>query len=258
MKHELDEYAYINSFVHDWEPRLKMIGLLVLIFAFAFVQDLRLLPPMLIITAAIFVLSRLPWRFLASRLKIPGLFIGFLVVSLPFVSGQTPLAELGPLTIWEEGVASAVLIIVRFVCIITLSLILFGTTKITTNLKAMRALRVPDIMVDMILLTYRYLFEIGYYFSSTRTAVRMRGYEGSKLSMNNIRTLASLMGNLLVRSYEQAERVYKAMILRGYGYGPLNYDEFNPQMRDKLYLMAVCLIALAFISLQIYLQTEFA
>jgi len=53
MRLHLDEYSHLDSPLHTWETRSKLIGFLVLIFAFSFVQDLHLLPAMLIVTAAI-------------------------------------------------------------------------------------------------------------------------------------------------------------------------------------------------------------
>ena len=60
MKLRIDEYTDLSSLLHRWEPRCKLIGLVVLIFAFSFVRDLRMLLAMVVVTVTIYVISKLP------------------------------------------------------------------------------------------------------------------------------------------------------------------------------------------------------
>ncbi len=219
MKLALDQYAHLDSPLHRWHQQLKLIALGGLIFAFAFVETLALLPVMIAITAILFGLSQLPLRFLLSRLQYPGIFIAAVVIVLPLVSGETVLWEWGGIAIRQEGLLSVLLIVTRFVCILTISLILFGTAPFLSSIKAMRSLGLPRVIVDMTLLSYRYLESFGETLTTMQRAMKLRGFEAHRLSRRNTTRLASLMGSLLVRSYEQSQQVYHAMILRGYSYG---------------------------------------
>jgi cobalt/nickel transport system permease protein len=243
----LDQYAHLDSPVHRWTMTTKLIGLIVLMFTFAIVTSPWLLVPMIIVTALIFHLSKLPLPFLRSRLQTPGFFILFLVVLLPFITGSTPLITVGPLTIYVEGLSSAILLAVRFICILTLTVILFGTDTFLNAIRAMRALKFPDTLADITLLTYRYIFEVGNTFAQLRVAVRLRGFRNNRFSLQTISVLASLLGNMLVRSYEQSDRVYKAMILRGYGAGPVSLSEFDVSRNDILKLVTMLAVATAFV-----------
>ena len=249
----LDRYATLDSPLHRWEPRTKLTGLLALIFAFSAVRDWRLLPLMYAITIVIFGLSKLPGHFLRSRLKLPGYFIASIVLLLPFISGSTELLRLGPLALRAEGLLTALLIASRFVCIITVALVLFGTASFLTTIKALRALGLSEILADMILLTYRYLFEMADTLASMRTAIRLRGFDGHKLSRANLRTLASLIGSLLVRSYEQAEQVYKAMVLRGYGAGKIASDVFVTGAKDVSMCAVSIGLAITLLGIQLFI-----
>ncbi|MBO0350953.1 cobalt ECF transporter T component CbiQ, partial [Phormidium pseudopriestleyi FRX01] len=71
MKFGLDDYAYLKSPLHQWEPRCKLIGLMGLIFAFAMVRDPRLILPMLGVSAGIYLLSQLPVSYWRTRLRYP-------------------------------------------------------------------------------------------------------------------------------------------------------------------------------------------
>ena len=217
MKLILDRYAYLDSPLHRWHQGYKLVGLLSLIFAFAFIQNIWLLPITIVITCILFSLSRIPVSFLIQRLRYPSWFILAVIILLPFISGSTPVLELGWLTIKEEGFWQAVLISVRFFCILTLSIVLFGTAPFLSSIKAMRSLGIPRVIVDMTLLSYRYLEELGEMFTTMQQAMRLRGFKTKGLNRRTLSVFAQLTGSILVRSYDRSLRIYQAMILRGYG-----------------------------------------
>lgn len=236
-----------------------------LIFAFAVVEDLALVPPMLAATTIFYGLSRLPVSLWRQRLHYPGFFIVGVVVVLPLVSGETVLAQWGPIALYWEGTEAALLIISRFISILTLSLILLSTGSVLQTLHALRSLGLPRILADMTLLSYRYLQELETMARTMGQAMVLRGYgqgdRGQSATVAHFHTeiavptgasaapspaglpprspqppqtrlqacrrwwqsitqMAALLGTLLLRSYEQSERVYQAMILRGYGASP--------------------------------------
>ena len=254
MKLLLDEYAHLDSPLHRWEPRCRLVAFIALIFAFSFVRDLRLLPAMVAASFALYAVSRLPVSFLLTRLRFPGFFLLMTAVLLPFLSGQTVIARLGPLALRQEGCLDLLLIVVRFVCILTAGLILFGTAPFLTTIKAMRALGLPPILADMTLFSYRYIYEIGDDLETMETAMGLRGFRPRRASGRALGVLASLAGSILVRSYEQSERVYKAMILRGYGQPTRSRDEFQTRPRDVIALVAALLVAVGFIAVEILLR----
>jgi cobalt/nickel transport system permease protein len=220
----LDTYIPRESVIHRWSPRLKLVSLLTLMFAFATVQHLPLVPWMLGLAAVLYGLSGLPLAFLRQRLSYPGLFILAVVVLLPFSVGETLLWQGGWLTLRQEGLQASLLITGRFLSILTVGFILLGTTPFLTLLHAMRSLGLPTILADMTLLSYRYLYEIAAMLATMQQAMRLRGFGQGRqrwlrVNRQTLQQLALLAGNLLIRSYEQSERVYKAMRLRGYGYG---------------------------------------
>ena len=217
MKLVLDRYAYLDSPVHHWQQSHKMIGLLSLIFAFAFVQNVWLLPIMVAITGILFSLSRIPLSFLIKRLRYPSWFILAVVIFLPFISGENIVFQLGNLAIKEEGCWQALLISVRFFCILTISLVLFGTAPFLSSIKAMRSLGLPRVIVDMSLLSYRYLEELSDTLTTMQRAMKLRGFNGNGFTRRNLKVFAQLTGSILIRSYERSLRIYQAMILRGYG-----------------------------------------
>ncbi|MGI0480082.1 cobalt ECF transporter T component CbiQ [Geminocystis sp. CENA526] len=216
MKLLLDQYAYLDSYIHRWESKPKFIALVILIFAFAFIQNLIFLPFIIILTAILYFCSNLPFSFLLSRLRYPGIFIIAVVILLPFLVGKTIILSLGFLSIKLEGTLLVILVVTRFICILTITLILFGTSPFLTTLKTLRSMGLSPILSDMILLTYRYLEELGDRLTRMQRALRLKGFQPHKITRRNLRVIANLMGSLFVISYEQSKLVYQAMILRGY------------------------------------------
>lgn len=255
MRHGLDEYAHLHSPVHDWEPRCKLIALMALIFAFTFVQHPYLLLPMLGVTAVLYGVSKLPLSFLRSRLHYPGYFLLGVTVLLPFVSGQTIWVQLGGVSVYREGLLAAIAIAARFISIVMVGLVLFGSSPIVTTIKAMRSLGLPKTLADMTLLFYRYLYEIGGDLIRMQTAMRLRGFRMRRPSRRNLKVLAALAGSLLIRSYEQSERVYGAMRLRGYGSEiKASRTDWQVRPRDAIAMAIVLLVAVVFVGAEIALR----
>ncbi|MEQ8754194.1 MAG: cobalt ECF transporter T component CbiQ [Coleofasciculus sp. G1-WW12-02] len=258
MKHGLDFYANLDSSIHRWEPRCKLIGLFSLIFAFSFVEHLSLLPGLLMVTLVYYRLSRLPLSFLRSRLRYPGFFLLTITLLLPFTVGSTVIVQIGILSLYKEGIVALALIATRFLCILTVSLILFGTAPFLSTVKAMRSLGLPAVLADMTLLTYRYIEQFGEDLIKMKRAMQLRGFRATRLSRRNLNVLASLVGSLLVRSYNQSQQVYQAMILRGYGYTLKHRkppSSINRVSRGDLIAVGITLaIALGFVVAEILVE----
>ena len=81
----------------------------------------------------------------------------------------------------------------------------------------MRSLGLPGVIVDMTLLSYRYLEELGENLTTMQRAMKLRGFQPKSFKRRNLKVFAQLTGSILIRSYERSFRIYQAMILRGYG-----------------------------------------
>jgi cobalt/nickel transport system permease protein len=248
----LDAHVHGNSPIHQWPPKLKLVSLLMLMFAFASVNQLVLLLPMVMVTALLYGLSQLPLQFLRQRLSYPGLFILAVVVLLPLTAGDTILWQWGWLMLRQEGIEAMMLVMCRFVSILTIGFIVLGTTPFLAIIQSMRSLGLPVILADMTLLTYRYLYEIADSLSTMQQAMRLRGFGYTKqrwfrINPQMVQQLVTLTGSLLIRSYEQSERVYKAMRLRGYGYGtqPMLRRQHKKQQRSHSLGLTVAVITIA-------------
>ena len=244
----IDQHGRLNSPVHRIDPRFKLIGFLAVIFAYAYVRDLRMLAAMAAFTIAVYAVSRLPVGFWLKRMRYPSFFLIVLVIILILFSKGEVTASLGPMDFHKDGLLTSLLIAVRFLSILTLGMVLFGTAPFMKTIKAMRALYLPALLADMIMLTFRYLNELGDDLRRMRTAMKMRGFKNKRLSLRGLRTLAWMGGSLLVHSYERSDTVYKAMILRGYGNAPHPRREFKSTLYDWGFLIVFLAVAAGFVA----------
>jgi len=87
------------------------------------------------------------------------------------------------------------------------------------------------------------------------TAMGLRGFKARHINGHTLTVLASLSGSLLVRSYEQSERVYNAMALRGYGRSQRSVGGVHKvRSRDAIKSAGFLLIAAGFVGTEIFLR----
>lgn len=213
----LPERPIARSPLHRWHPRPKLVGLLALIFSFSTAQSIAAVAIALAVAVGLYRVSGLPWGLWRSRVVAPGWFIVALVAALPLVAGQTAIAAIGPLVIYQEGTATALLILGRFLSLVTLALVLVETTPWIELVRALRRLGLSPVLTDLLLLSYRYLADVAACWQRMVAASTLRGFQWRRLDRRRLTRLAALVGTLLIRSHDRAQRVYQAMRLRGYG-----------------------------------------
>lgn len=242
-----------SSILHSFDPRIKLLSLIILAFTYSYVSKPVLLAAIVAVTFFLLAVSRLSPSFILGKLKLPSLIILALVITLPFVSGDTVLLSLGPVSLKQEGLSSSLLIGTRFFCIITTAMIIFNTSPLLDYIKAMRAMGLPWIMADMILLVFRYLQVIGDDYKRMKTSMKVRGFDGNRFNLQTLKTIAWLSGGLLVRSFERSDWIYRSMRIRGYGSKHTHRHDFQISKIDLAVSAGVILITLCLVVFEIIL-----
>lgn len=245
----IEEHVHLVSPIHQLDTRFKLIGMLFLIFSVAFITKIELLIFSIVVSFCILTISRLPLMFVMKRIKLPGLLIFTIAIVTLFFSKGEILLQMGPLSITKEGLHSFFLILVRFMSIMLLMIVLFASTSFMQIVKAMRDLKLPALLCDMILFSYRYIFELGNDLKTMSIAMNMRGFKSKSLFF--LPTFASLLGSLFIRSYEQSDRIYNAMIMRGYGQN-VKYQkaEYSYTMYDFIWLILLFLLSILILCIE--------
>ncbi len=239
-------YSSGDTPVHRLDPRTKII--LTLVYAVAVV----LTPPHHLLAFVIFAgllswaiaLARVPLSHILWRAAAVLPFSVLAAIWLPFVHGGPLLAipggamELSVSGLWLfAGVA------MKSFLGASAAILLASVTPFSDLLSGLRKMGMPAILVDMLTLTYRYLFVLLEEAMRLRRAAGARGYRPSWLGQALL--IGRLVGQLFMRSFERAERVYGAMVQRGYrGQMPLAHAlHFNKRDVAVLLLLVPLLAA---------------
>jgi cobalt/nickel transport system permease protein len=205
-----------DSVVSRLDPRWKLLSLTVLLVAATVVQHLIATSLLLGVALLFALIARLPRRWYLRQLGAAMGFIVLFATPLPvLLTGPGWIWTLGPLHFSEHGTVIAVRLCVKVATVATLVLVVLATAPLEVTLKAMHALRVPGLLVQVVLLTYRYVFVLMDELARLRVAVRVRGYR-NRVNRHSYRTIGHIAGTLLVRGYERSERVGQAMRCRGF------------------------------------------
>jgi len=211
----LEYQSTVQSVVHSWDARWKLVVLGALIFTAAAVQKVYSLLLIVLAVLILVLLAKIPGKVLMKSLKVPFFFLIVIFPVLAITSGGERLCSFGVISIYKKGLITGGIVMVRALSIISISIIIFSSTKLNVLVKAMNFYRIPATFCAIFIFTYRYIFLYFENLGKLLLAAKLRGYKMTKGIKHMSNTVAILV-TLLIRSYEQSERVHHAMQLRGF------------------------------------------
>lgn len=249
--HLSDRYQDGTSIVHRLDPRVKVIVTLLFIMsnvllpngawtAFALSLGLVTLVCTLAGFGALFALKR-------SFVALP--FVLVAITVLFTTPGRTVAGwQIGDsaLIVTDAGATRFFSILARSWISVQMAIALTAVTNIPDLLHALRHLRVPALLVGVIGFMLRYLDVL------TDEALRlMRARDARSVGSGGslvwrAQVAGYMVGQLFLRTYERSERVYQAMLARGFDG---RFLTTNPhQMREHdWWALAVAVVALALV-----------
>ncbi|RZS34216.1 cobalt/nickel transport system permease protein [Herbihabitans rhizosphaerae] len=166
----------------------------------------------LVVLTGVWVIARIPPRWLAPRALIEVPFVA-LAVLLPFVGGGTRTDMLG-VSVSVDGALAGWNIVAKGTLGVLASLTLAATTSPSEILLGLQRLRVPKLIITVATLMLRYVELIAAEARRMRLARIARGHDPRFLWQ--VGATARGIGTLFVRTYERGERVHLAMLSRGW------------------------------------------
>lgn len=185
------------------DARWRLAALLPLLAVTAAVRSLPAAAAALTLAALLTALARPPRRWFLARLGVAAAVLAAFVLPLPLLSQA------------DDAWRLAAVILLKGLALFALGGVLLVTAPVEAHLKAAHALFVPGLLVQLALLTYRYLFVLGDELVRLRVALRVRGFR-NRPNAHSYRTVGAAAGTLLVRGHDRAERVAAAMRCRGF------------------------------------------
>lgn len=211
-----------DTIIHKLDTRVKILSVIGFIMISSSLQSASGLA-----AGAAFILFLLmavgaPLSLVGRRLAWVMLFGGAMLVLFPFITpGRESFswqAGFLNLTATEEGILKASLLFLRLLSAVLAVTLLNATTSFREILHGFRKLHMPGLLVDIIEFTVRYFFVLGDELNRMKLARQARAYDLGKsiFRKNSFKTIAQMISVLLLRSMGRAERVYLAMLARGY------------------------------------------
>jgi cobalt/nickel transport system permease protein len=224
--HPFDPFFSTSSPIHDLDARIKLIQTILFILCVA-LAPLRAWATLILLYATILSLTILSHIGLVRLLKRSGIAIPFVLAALPlaFTTPGHVIATL-PLGSWslsltQDGVFRVIALAMKSWISVQAAILLSATTPFPDLLLAMRSFRVPRILVSIIGLMWRYLFLLAdeairmMHARDARSGASAGQHAGGSL-LWRARVTGGMAGALLVRGLDRADRIYSAMLARGF------------------------------------------
>jgi cobalt/nickel transport system permease protein len=230
---QLEQLASGNSHIHRLDPRVKILTTLVFSIAVISFDKLEIssLLPFILFPVVLSAQASIPPGYILKKLALVIPFAIMIGIFNPLFD-RTVVATLGPLDI-TGGWMSFLSIILRTTLTVSAALLLVSVTGFNNICQSLSQMGVPQVFTTQLLFLYRYIFVLTEEVSSISRAYALRSINGKKM---NIRVLSSLLGNLLLRTWERAERIHLAMLSRGYNGLFINRKTDTLRRNDLIFL----------------------
>ncbi len=234
--HFLDPYRPRTSPIHALDPRVKFALTLAYILTAA-LTPIAAWPVYTLLLAVMLSVEILSSLGVGYVLKRASLALPFVLAAFPviFTNGQTALFSfsIGSLTLtgYSEGLARFLSVALKSWLSVQAAIVLASSTPFPDLLQAMRAIRIPRLLVAMFGLMWRYLFVLvdeamrlmraraarSGHRAATGPSPKLRAGSRSGGSVAwRARVAGGMAGSLFLRAFERSDRIYMAMAARGY------------------------------------------
>lgn len=228
-----DTLAARDTSLSRLDPRAKLVATLAFLVAVVSFDryTVAALLPFALYPVALMAMGEVPWRWLARKLAIAAPFAILVGIANPFLD-RVPMAIAGDASL-AAGWVSFASILVRFALTVSAALAVVAGTGIHSLCAGLAALGMPRVLTAQLLFLWRYAFVLGGEGARMATAREARGGRGSP----TLAVYGSLAGHLLLRAFERAERIHRAMLARGFDGEIRSLRVLHWRARDTAFLV---------------------
>ena len=244
-----EKLAAGSSWVHNLDPRVKLIVGLFFSFLIALSNELKVLS--LFFTAAVIIIIsvKIEFKYILKRLLLLNIFIIFIWIFIPFTFPGNEVFTVWQFSASKAGIIYALKITLRSNSIILLVISLLSTSRVLDLIHAMSRLKVPAKLIYLFFFVYRYLHVIKEEFNTIHNAMLLRGFK-AKTNLHTYKSYAYLIAILLIKSHERSQKVYQAMVCRGFKGNFVIIDHFKLKRNDYLFLIISVLLFIFFLTFE--------
>jgi energy-coupling factor transport system permease protein len=227
----MGQYLPIRSFVHQRDPRAKLIAATLFVFSLTLSNSLTGVAIGLIAVLLLLLLSRIPVGYTFRGLLRPLPFLLFLavlqVIISPHPANTEPILRILGIEIFIEGIRAAILLLMKFIGLIVLFSIISATISTLELIHGLDLLLKPlkwtgiqtEAAAMTIQIAFRFVPFLAISAERIAKAQASRGADWGSGRMNlvkKVRQIVPLLVPLFSSSLRQAETLADAMLARGY------------------------------------------
>jgi cobalt/nickel transport system permease protein len=231
------------------DPRVRLLAAAVFAFVVVSLEATPALAAAVLIGAVGVVVARVPAAAVLHRLLALDALMLLVVATLPFAITGEPLLQWGGVVASREGLARGVEILAKANAVVLMLLALLHAVPAPTLGHALQRLGLPDRLVHLLFFTVRYLDVLGGEYARLRRAMTARAFR-PHTDRHTWRSLGWLVGMLLERSFERAERVLAAMKCRGFDGRLHSFADLRLRAIDGAFAFAGCGLVAALLWLE--------
>ncbi len=191
-----------KSFLHRLSPKLKIIGMILVLFVIVTMRNLPGLFLLYVILLTLFFTARIPAKIFSLTLY-PLIF----AILFIFLSGFQ--------------IFFILLIFLKVLCGSTGVVLLLASTPYPSIFSVLGRV-LPSSFVMALFLTYRSIFILLTVLEDTQHALYLRGGVQWKHPWRSLINISNGFGHLIIQGIDASEKMYESMVLRGFK-GKIHY-----------------------------------
>ncbi len=260
------QYCEGGSLLHRLDPRVKIIISILFIVGIFLAKSVSAFLLLTLFTAALVLLSGISPKIIMRSMKPLAFIIIFTaVINIVWITGETPLLELGFLKIYPEGIINAVLIILRIMLLLTATgmFLTYTTTPLALTdgleqlLSPLKKLHLPVHEFSMMMtIALRFIPTLMEETEKIMNAQKARGADFTEGSIiKRAKALIPILIPLFISSFRRADELATAMECRCYtgGEGRTRMNVLHAGAKDYIFALTVILLGVGIVLLNRYL-----
>lgn len=246
-----EPFAVGNSIIHRIDPRFRLISALLYSIVVAILYGFYPLIASVLISGALIRTAGLDGKAVLKRLALVNGFVLIFWLILPFTAKGNILYTIAFLNIYEPGVVLALQVTLKSNAIIMAFIAMVSTMSFSTLGHTLNSLGLPQKFVFLFVLTYRYIFVIEQEYKKIWRSIKIRGFS-PKTTIHCYKTYAYMIGMIFVKASARADRVYRAMLCRGFDGCFYTLSEFPSSSRNWFFLVMMIFLSAFILLLEFY------
>lgn len=195
-----------EGWIHRWEPRTKLVTGIIMTFLLVSLRTPRLLIYLYLGMTGLLTSMGFSVKILVKRTIYVFPFLIFMAIPLLIGGGIPPS---------DERVTLVLLLTFKSLTSLYIMFMIFSSQPIIELLNGLAYMKLPKLFISIVFLSWRYVFLLGEKLSNMYKALIARLFKPN-VRKSSLKIYGQVMGGMLIKSIDTSDKVYRAMVSRGF------------------------------------------